>query len=472
MHEPAKAVIVLALSAAVAVWLLGAALHLWPDTGQLAYGNPLPYLKVRMDSGAVKFWVEDFNRLQYERVWLYVNGRLAASGGPGTDAAARCGDEVAAVVKYHSGVKKLEGRILCTQPIKAPGGSETKRAFRLMQVTQAYRSMTGDMDQTGPPLRFDGSCNINYYCEGSLCYLRGNASVAIVTLRPDVIICVGTSCGASYTFSWSSWRPGSVRQIVPIHVFKTPDAPASQLLGGGRGAADIYIVYDYVEYYNRYDLYVYVNGTLVAECHRETSVSRELASWATYKKPNATGAYLTRIYKPGGPVFDGSLTIYEFNGTYGFEVVTNPVDGEVGPSECKPLSPNSTAVMVGGFCFTVDFNVARNEFFGRGPLDRFFWYLYTPNGTKTRSALRMALNAITDLEHNVPRIVAERGNSTVLVYHETYSRQGGSATLRFKALSISSLGAVYANAVLPIDIRLPPPVLPQNATRTYIFSYR
>jgi hypothetical protein len=278
MHEPAKAVIVLALSAAVAAWLLGAALHLWPDTGQLAYGNPLPYLKVRMDSGAVKFWVEDFNGLQYERVWLYVNGRLASSGGPDTDAAARCGDEVAAVVKYHSGAKKLEGRILCTQPIKAPGGGETKRAFLLMQVTQAYRAVTGDMDQTGPPLRFDGSCDIDVY-------RNGYASVTIAALRPDVIICVGVNCGVSYTLSWSFWRPESVRQIVPIHVFKAPDAPVSQLLGGGRGAVDIYVVYDYVSYYNRYDLYVYVNGTLVAKCHRETTVSRELAFGQSIKSP-------------------------------------------------------------------------------------------------------------------------------------------------------------------------------------------
>jgi hypothetical protein len=472
MHELAKAVLVLVLSAAAAVWLLGAALHPWPSADQLAYGNPLPYLKVRMDSGAVRFWAEDFGGLPYERVWLYVNGRLAASGGPGTDAAAKCGDEVAAVVKYHSGTKKLEGRILCTQPIKASGGSEVKRAFRLIQTTQAYRAMTGDMDQTGPPLQFDGSCNIDYYCEGSLCYLRATASVAIVALRPDVIICVGVNCGPSYTLSWSFQRPGSVHQIVPIHVFKTPDAPASQLLGGGRGAVDIYVKYDYVEYYNRYDLYVYVNGTLVAECHRETSISKEIVPWATYKKPNATGVYLTRIYKPGGPVFDGNLAIYEFNGTYGFDVIVNPVDGEVGPSECKPLSPNGTAVMVGGFCFTVDFGVVLHEFFGSGPLARFFQYLHSPNGTDARSALRMALDAMIDLEYNVPRMVAERGNSTVLVYHETYSRQSGSAALSFKALSISSLGAVYANAVLPIDIRLPPPALPRNGTRTYIFGYR
>jgi len=471
MHEPAKAVIVLALSTAVAVWLLGAALHLWPDTGQLAYGNPLPYLKVRMDSGVVRFWVEDFGGLPYERVWLYVNGRLAASGGPGTDAAAECGDEVAAVVKYHSGTKKLEGRILCTQPIKTPEGGGGKRSFRLIQTTQAYRAMTGDMDQTGPPLRFDGSCDIRYYCDGVFCYLRGSASVTVVPTRPDVIICVGTNCGASYTFSWSSSRPGSVRQIIPIDVFKVPDAPASQLLGGGRGAVDIYVKYDYVSYYSRNDLYVYVNGTRVAECHRETSVSRELTSWATYKKPNATGVYFTSVYKPGGPVFDGNLVIYEFDGTYGFEITINPVDGEVGPSECKSLSPTGIAVEVGEFCFTVDFGVALNEFFDRGPLWRFLQYLNSPEGANAKSALRTALNAMTDLEYNVPRIVAERGNSTVLVYHEMFSRQSGSATLGFKTLSISSLGAVYANAVLPIDIKLPPPVLPRNGTRTYIFSY-
>ena len=471
MNELVKAVLVFVLSTVAAVWLMGVALHLWPSADQLAYGNPLPYLKVRMDSGAVRFWVEDFSGLQYERVWLYVNGRLAASGGPGTDAAAECGDEVAAVVKYHSGVKKLEGRILCTQPIKASGGGLMKREIRLIQTTQAYRAMTGDMDQTGPPLRFDGSCDISYYCGDGPCYLRGSASVTFVPTRPDVIICAGTNCGASYTFSWSSWRTGTVRQIIPIHVFKVPDAPASQLLGGGRGAVDIYVEYDYVDYYNRYDLYVYVNGTRVAECHRETSVSRELTSWATYKKPNATGVYLTRIYKPGGPVFDGNLAIYEFDGTYGFDVVTNPVDGEVGPSECKPLSPTGIAVSVGEFCFTVDFGAALNEFFDRGPLWRFLKYLYSPNGADARSALRTALDAITDLEYNVPRIVAESGNSTVLVYHEMFSRQSGSATLGFKTLSISSLGAVYANAVLPIDIKLPPPVLPRNGTRTYIFGY-
>jgi hypothetical protein len=314
--------------------------------------------------------------------------------------------------------------------------------------------MTGDMDQTGPPLRFDGSCDIENH----------RASVTITALRPDVIFCIGVNCGTSYTFSWTLPPPGpytfprTVREIVPIHVFKVPDAPASQLLGGGRAVIDIYVEYSYNRNINAYDLEVYVTGTRVAFCRRETTVSRELVSWTVYKKPNATGVYLARIYKPGGPVFDGNLAIYEFNGTYGFDIVTNPVDGEVGPSECEALSPTGVAVEVGGLCFTVDFGVALNEFFDRGLLWRYLEYLYSQKGADARSALKKALDAITDLEYNVPRI-AERRNSTVFVSHTHVSRRGGSVTLSFKTLSTSSFGAVYANAILPIDIKLPPPAV-------------
>ena len=158
MHDLVKAVLALVLSTAAAVWLMGVALHLWPNTGQLAYGNPLPYLKVRMDSGAVKFWVEDFGGLPYERAWLYVNGQLAASGGPGTNTTAKCGDEVVAVVKYHSGTKKLEGRILCTKPIKPPGG-------RVMEIVTTNEVIETALDayepvakQTGVPIVFSGEC--------------------------------------------------------------------------------------------------------------------------------------------------------------------------------------------------------------------------------------------------------------------------------------------------------------------------
>jgi hypothetical protein len=482
MHELAKAVIVLALATAAAVWLMGAALHLWPSADQLAYGNPLPYLKVKFDRpvNAVRFWVEDFGGLPYERVWLYVNGRLAASGGPGTDAAAKCGDEVAAVVKYHSGTKKLEGRILCTKPIKAPGSGEVKRAIRLIQTTQAYRAMTGDMDQTGPPLRFDGSCNIDAYG-------NGHASVTITTLRPDVIFCVGTNCGASYTFSWSFSRPGSAHQVVPIDVFKAPDAPASQLLGGGCGAVDIYVYYDYVSYYNRYDLYVYVNGTRIAECHRETSVSRELTSWTEYKEPNASAVYLMRFIGelPNGSkvVVDGNIVLYERkDGSFGYRFIVNPV-ADPTPGDLNVVSPykNLTIPSPSGTVYrgavSLPFiieempklqlhNDVANVYMGT-----FFKFLdQLMKNPWQMFMLGRALDEMVDMEFNVPYIAVNR-TGEYLVYHTYVDRQSNSATFRFKALSISSLGAVYANAILPIDIKLPPPVPPQNATRTYIVSY-
>jgi hypothetical protein len=180
MHEPAKAVIALALSTAAAVWLLGVAFHLWPDTGQLAYGNPLPYLKVRMDSGAVRFWVEDFGGVPYERVWLYVNGRLAASGGPGTDAAARCGDEVAAVVKYHSGTKKLEGRILCTKPIKPPEGQAAQFITTNEAIETALEAYEPETKQTGVPIGLSGECT---YSGGSF-----TGKVYLRVIRSDVFL--------------------------------------------------------------------------------------------------------------------------------------------------------------------------------------------------------------------------------------------------------------------------------------------
>jgi hypothetical protein len=173
-------VLVLVLSTAAAVWLLGAALHLWPNTDQLAYGNPLPYLKVRMDSGAVRFWVEDFGGLPYERVWLYVNGRLAASGGPGTDAAARCGDEVAAVVKYHSGVRKLEGRMLCTKPIKPPGGQVAEIITTNEAVETALEAYEPAAKQTKVPIAFSGECT---YSGGSF-----TGKVYLRVIRSDVFL--------------------------------------------------------------------------------------------------------------------------------------------------------------------------------------------------------------------------------------------------------------------------------------------
>jgi hypothetical protein len=405
----------------------------------------------------VRFWVEDFGGLQYERVWLYVNGRLAASGGPGTDAAARCGDEVAAVVKYHSGVKKLEGRILCTQPIKAPGGGLTKFAFRLKQIAHAYRAMTGDMDQTGPPLRFDGSCNI--FVNGI-----GEASVTITATRPDVMFCIGTTCGTSYTLKWKD-IVRSIRQTVPIDVFKTPDAPASQLLGGGRSVVDIYIDYYENEYFGYTTLDVYVNGTPVAHCYRRVEVSKTSMSWTEYVPPNATGDYLFVVVgiSPSGQtvVLGADITLYDRGrGSFGFALTVNPIENATEqdlrintnrtiPIECP--SGSKYYAYVAKEVYDKEYNTTNY-----GPLAKFQDQMKINETLK--EAFCKALDAVVDAEFNVPYITVNK-TGEYLVSHIYLSRRSGSATLRFKTLSISSFGAVYANAVLPIDIKLPPPVV-------------
>jgi hypothetical protein len=506
MNELAKAVLVLALSAAAAVWLLGLALHLWPSADQLAYGNPLPYLKVRMDSGAVRFWVEDFAGLPYERVWLYVNGQLAASGGPGTNATAKCGDEVAAVVKYHSGAKKLEGRILCTNPIKAPGGEQMKFAFRLKQVAQAYRAMTGDIDQTSLPLRFDGSCNI-------LPNGIGEASVAITATRPDVMFCIGTTCGTSYTLKWKD-VVRSNSQTVTVDVFKVPDAPASQLLGGGRSVANIYIDYYNSAGYTTLD--VYVNGTRVAECYRQISVSIIPMSWTEYVPSNATGNYMFRIVGIVPPwlrnstmwqyvVLDADIALYHRgDGSFGFALTTNPIEDATD----QDLQINTNYVIliecpsgsvyyayIAEEVFDQEYKTTEwNSTISSGPLTKFMDQI--ENNETLKNAFCSALDAMVDAEFDVPYIATNR-TGEYLVYHTYVSRQSGSATLRFKTLSISSFGAVYANVILPIDIKLPPPAIElpptvqssqsnqsppsnqqflrnllRNITRTYITIYK
>jgi hypothetical protein len=352
----------------------------------------------------------------------------------------------------------------------------TKREIRLIQTTQAYRAVTGDMDQTGPPLRFYGWCDI--FVNGI-----GEASVTITTTRPDVMFCIGTTCGTSYTLRWRDVTR-SIRQTVQIDVFKTPDAPASQLLGGGRGVVDIYVVYRDSEYYTY--IYVYVNDTRIAGCYRRTDTSRELRSWTEYKEPNATAVYLIRFVgeRDGRPVvLDGNIVLYERkDGSFGYRLIVNPVEDPT-PEDLKVVSPHANLTVPGPSGATYRGAISlpfilqgmqiqlHNDVVNvyMGPFFRFLNQLN--NDPQQRLMFAQALDKMVDIELNVPYI-AVNGTSEYLVYHTIYSRQGGSATLGFKALSISSLGAVYANAVLPIDIKLPPPVLPpQNATRTYIFSY-
>ena len=181
-------------------------------------------------------------------------------------------------------------------------------------------------------------------------------------------------------------------------------------------------------------------------------------------------------------VLDGNLVLYEReDGSFGYRLIVNPVEDPT-PEDLNTSSPHMNLVLTsdvtnrGAVSLPFILEEMRqihmhndNATVYMGPFFRFLEQLV--NNPHQMLTLAQALDRMVDIELNVPYIAVNR-TSEYFVYHEVCSKQDGGTALRFKALSISSLGAVYANAVLPIDIKLPPPVPPQNATRTYIFGYK
>jgi hypothetical protein len=457
MNELAKAVLVLALSAAVAAWLLGAALHLWPDTGQLAHGNPLPYLKVRMDSGAVKFWVEDFNGLQYERVWLYVNGRLASSGGPGTDAAARCGDEVAAVVKYHSGAKKLEGRILCTQPIKAPGGRQqfTNSHFEI-RTALAAQDVTGNADVSGLPVDVVGKCTIipdwNYYL----------FRVDIIPRSPDVLICDVSSCSPFKTYYILFYGQNPRPHILysgSIDVLKVAGASLAQYSGGGR----IWLNLGVRNYHDGW--HVYMNDTTLSYCpYIESRSTYDTRTWTEYKEANASAIYHLYLQWPDGKKTKATVAIYENRGghpPYGFRVISS------GTSKPPPPPNIGIHTRYGLVNTTVDPITALRALHLNL---RFLNYL--DSDPYARTLFVEALRYPSTVEFNIPRINVTYTETVVKRIFLRPSAYGQSGTVLFMQVPYSfSLGAVLAATVLPVNITKPPAdVTTLSGGTAYVFG--
>jgi hypothetical protein len=456
MNELAKAVLVLALSVAAAVWLLGAALHLWPDAGQLAYGNPLPYLKVRMDSGVARFWVEDFGGLPYERVWLYVNGRLAASGGPGTDAAAKCGDEVAAVVKYHSGVKKLEGRILCTKPIKAPSDRQqfTNSHFEI-RTALATQDVVGNADIAGLPVDIVGVCDIVY--DWDFCYF----AVHIVPRTPDVLICDVSGCSPRKTYSLIKCLnvigyPETLYRG-PIDVLRTAEAPLARYAGGGRLWLHLYV------YPGSYGWVVGMNGTTLAFCPYGTYYRiTDTRTWTEYKEANASAIYQLYLQWPDGKKTKVTISIYEHkNGDYGFRVISSGTK--------SPPPPPNTAIPTryGIVNTTTDPIVALKSV---GVAGRFLDYLNSNPQIKTLFVEALRYPSI--VEYNIPKINVTRTETVVkhiLMRLSAYDQSG--RTLFVQVPYSFSLGAVFANTVLPVNITKPPTnVTTLSGGTAYVFS--
>jgi hypothetical protein len=462
MNELAKAVLVLALSTAAAVWLLGLALRLWPSADQLAYGNPLPYLKVKFDRpvNAAKFWVEDFGGLPYERVWLYVNGRLTASGGPGTDAAAKCGDEVAAVVKYYSGTKKLEGRILCTQPIKTPKRAEIWDEYSKVML-YAYQAATGDLDRTGLPINITGYIECEKRNEEWYIY---DAWVKFITTEPTAFICLGWTCSQEATFN-IGWRcVGILRErglcfklsypytydvdTSTYYIYKMPDAAlASQYLGGARVAFRI-TLRQYSQGGDEY-LAMYVNGTVVSMC--KTTEITVTETYAVYRKPNADGVYLVRIRLSGSnTVLYGSINVYQTSDNkVGFEIYVNPNKRASPSSSGGQCAQGETAVNINGNIVCIQYNKDVVE--QGGPFDKFLQAVQ--RDSNTGNAFLASVRSMTDTSYNVPQ-------TPVGYYTYTYRvkwpiTKSHTISLSFKTLMPTSLGVVFANTVLPSGIQMP-----------------
>jgi hypothetical protein len=469
MNKLAKAVLALALSTAAAVWLMGAALHLWPDTGQLAYGNPLPHLKVKFDrsANAVKFWVEDFGGLQYERVWLYVNGQLKASGGPGTDAAAKCGDEVAAVVKYHSGTKKLEGRILCTKPIKAPGGSQqiVNSHFEIRTVLAA-QDAAGNADVSGLPVDVVGSCEVRpsdgYY----------NFVVQITPRSPDVLICDASGCSPSktyssncpLTYSTNNCPLGSVTLYSgPVDVLKTAGAPLAQYAGGGRLWLNLHVYYsgNYP-----YGWYVAMNGTTLAYCpHEEHQYSSyDVRTWTEYKEANASAIYHLYLQWPDGTRTKATIAIYENKGgdpPYGFRVISSGTSQPPPPANKKVYTrygPANTTVEPITMLDALKLNSKFLEYLNSDP--------------QARTLFVEALRYPTTVEFNIPKINVTYTETVVKHILIQPSAYGQSGRVFFIQVPYSfSLGAVLAATVLPVNITKPPAnVTTLSGGTAYVFS--
>ena len=458
MNELVKAVLVFVLSTVAAVWLMGVALHLWPSADQLAYGNPLPYLKVRMDSGAVRFWVEDFSGLQYERVWLYVNGRLAASGGPGTDAAAECGDEVAAVVKYHSGVKKLEGRILCTQPIKAPGGAQrfTNSHFeiRMMLATQ---DVVGNADIAGLPVDIIGVCDIVY--DWDFCYF----AVHIVPRTPDVLICDVSGCSPRKTYRLIKCLNviGYLETLYrgPIDVLRTAGAPLAQYAGGGRLWLHLYV------YPGSYGWSVIMNRTTLAFCpDADYLTTYDTRTWTEYKEANASAIYQLYLQWPDGKRTKATIAIYERkDGTYGFRVKSS--------GTMQPPPPPNTAVdtRYGPVNTTIEpMTMLRALHLNSKFLN------YLNSDPQARTLFVEALRHPSIVEYNIPKINVTRTETVVNHILLRLSAYDQSGRVLFVQVPYSfSLGAVLATTVLPVNITKPPAnVTTLSGGTAYVFNYR
>jgi hypothetical protein len=223
--------------------------------------------------------------------------------------------------------------------------------------------------------------------------------------------------------------------------------------------------------------YLLVNGTLVAYCKEQA------VSWSgivtQYQTANASGVYMTKMWWPGGQVFEGTLAIWQWpDGSWGFQTWLNPIAGAQGPplnsnGQCTAIDQGSVPITIptryGPLCAEFNFEWGLGELFDQGPLYQFIEYIKS-NDT-ARSALSNSLKYMQDASYNVPQIAK---NYTYTAYRIIAISKSYTVDLSLGTLMPASLGAVFANAVLPSGIQAPPVGTP-NGTNvppvSFIASY-
>jgi hypothetical protein len=445
-----REVITLILSVAVAAVVVALAVRMLPGAGQLAYENPMPVFKVAYSNGAVQLWVEDFAGVPYQRAYFYVDGRYVGSEPPGGKITVRCGDRVAALVQYASGVKEVNGTVMCARPARAPGG--TPQLFDTYSATmlEAYQAATGDVERTGVPVTMTGSID----CGG------GHSTVTFTVTEPSAFICVGwKDCGQSFTLSptnlhvvsWKFTEYGFDEELaghIAVDIYKAPDALASQYLAGIRANFTVTIHEEECYYCGVAESWLYVNGSLLAHAYCAASYSSTTSSvLAGYQKANPSGKYLLDLWWPGSSqMFMGSFAIWQRpGGSWGFEVFTNPTD-QTPPSDC----PYTISTNFGPVCANLYSSDSSSTY---SLFNQFIsWVQSNPSAM---DKLSNSLKNIADVSYNVPYVAQYQTYTyTDVVIRASLRRY--TVNLPFEVLMPASLGAVFANAVLPSDIQAPP----------------
>lgn len=120
-----QAVLIFAVSAAVAVLILASVS--FPPVKP--YGEPMPYVSFKNTSRGIQLGVFDYAGYTPKAAFIYVNGKYAGSVsyfsrhnntvGAWTGVEVKCGDWVEVLVQYEGFQKKFEGRVRCSEPLKA-----------------------------------------------------------------------------------------------------------------------------------------------------------------------------------------------------------------------------------------------------------------------------------------------------------------------------------------------------------------